>query len=583
MSLLERITRLVEKYRLLPRLIRSLSYLSFVLALLGTGLIFVLPCYGQYRNTYISENALMPSQAYSFYRESEWNFLRGYRDTLSKMSDLSLHEQNLLILEWLGDLGYKPSVHEFEYLNGTKGENLYAILHTPRADSESMLISAPWTTSSGEWNIGGIALTISLGKYFSRLNIWSKNIILVFPQDSKFASRAWVELYHTSLDNTGGSIESAIVIEYPTENDLLHHIELEYDGLNGQLPNLDLLNCAVSIGEHEGFKVALQKNAQYESNYWNRLKILLLGIKNLAITGIVSNSCETFSGFNIQLLTIRAVGDEGYDITTFGRVVEGIFRSVNNLLEKFHQSFFYYLMLQPRNFVSIGTYLPSAVLLSVSFGIASLNSFLNNSISYADIKPKIQLAFIIFGLILTISISVGILLQSYALQLTEFWARLFVQLNILLSVIPVLLSSRKKLSKISNSQDAKEEAKSDTLVLKYVLQSISYLYMTMILVSLLVVHFTLAFIIGVISIPLLLVKVEYEKASEQKRRVVNFLLLICSSPFTSLLLLSYIDDMPVYEIMVNLLSSWSQLQCWTWFIVIAGWYPTWLCILVSSI
>lgn len=40
------------------------------------------------------------------------------------------------------------------------------------------------------------------------------------------------------------------------------------------------------------------------------------------------------------------------------RVVEGIFRSLNNLLEEFHQSFFFYLLPESHRYVSIGLYMP---------------------------------------------------------------------------------------------------------------------------------------------------------------------------------------------------------------------------------
>lgn len=42
----------------------------------------------------------------------------------------------------------------------------------------------------------------------------------------------------------------------------------------------------------------------------------------------------------------------------FGRVIEGIFRSLNNLLEQFHQSFFFYLLPESHRYVSIGMYMP---------------------------------------------------------------------------------------------------------------------------------------------------------------------------------------------------------------------------------
>lgn len=43
---------------------------------------------------------------------------------------------------------------------------------------------------------------------------------------------------------------------------------------------------------------------------------------------------------------------------SFGRVIEGIFRSLNNLLEQFHQSFFFYLLPESHQYVSIGMYMP---------------------------------------------------------------------------------------------------------------------------------------------------------------------------------------------------------------------------------
>ena len=47
------------------------------------------------------------------------------------------------------------------------------------------------------------------------------------------------------------------------------------------------------------------------------------------------------------------------------RVVEGIFRSLNNLLERFHQSFFFYLLPATDRYVSIGLYMPPFGLLAL--------------------------------------------------------------------------------------------------------------------------------------------------------------------------------------------------------------------------
>jgi len=74
-------------------------------------------------------------------------------------------------------------------------------------------------------------------------------------------------------------------------------------------------------------------------------------------------------------ITIRAIDD----------VIEGFIRSLNNLLERFHQSFFFYLHINRRTFVSIATYmiplglmvLPAllrSLVLYMSFLTSSLNT-----------------------------------------------------------------------------------------------------------------------------------------------------------------------------------------------------------------
>ena len=60
-------------------------------------------------------------------------------------------------------------------------------------------------------------------------------------------------------------------------------------------------------------------------------------------------ACELF--LNASTYAIHVV----YCVT---RVVEGVFRSLNNLLERFHQSFFFYLLPATDRYVSIGLYMP---------------------------------------------------------------------------------------------------------------------------------------------------------------------------------------------------------------------------------
>lgn len=53
------------------------------------------------------------------------------------------------------------------------------------------------------------------------------------------------------------------------------------------------------------------------------------------------------------------------------KIMEGISRSLNNLLERFHQSFFFYVIVSSDRFISIGDYMPSIALMAGSLLIKS--------------------------------------------------------------------------------------------------------------------------------------------------------------------------------------------------------------------
>lgn len=56
-------------------------------------------------------------------------------------------------------------------------------------------------------------------------------------------------------------------------------------------------------------------------------------------------------------------------VTAPGRALEGMFRKLNHLLERLHQSFFFYLLPALSRFVSIGLYMPAAGFLLLVLGL----------------------------------------------------------------------------------------------------------------------------------------------------------------------------------------------------------------------
>jgi glycosylphosphatidylinositol transamidase len=162
-----------------------------------------------------------------------------------------------------------------------------------------------------------------------------------------------------------------VVLDYPTSNPW-ERIHIVYDGINGQLPNLDLFNTAVYIADHQmDVRTSLQDMQMHQDTYEDRLRTMLRGMVNQGL-GHATGPHSSFIPYHIDAITLQVSGIGRHDEVTLGRIVESLFRSLNNLLEHFHQSFFFYLLLAPRRFVSIGTYLPSAMLVAVNFTIAAI-------------------------------------------------------------------------------------------------------------------------------------------------------------------------------------------------------------------
>lgn len=68
--------------------------------------------------------------------------------------------------------GLKIARQKFEYKSAGEtyaGENIYAILHAPRGDAtEAIVLVGAWRNMKGELNGSGIALVITLARYFKR-------------------------------------------------------------------------------------------------------------------------------------------------------------------------------------------------------------------------------------------------------------------------------------------------------------------------------------------------------------------------------------------------------------------------------
>lgn len=398
-----------------PQLLKLPPYLSLLCMLGGIIWILLLPLDEYSRRTYISENALLPGQVHTYFHGTEQNIFRAYRHEVADVLEVQVktaedgtqqylqatpQHRNSRIRELFQNSGIKSAVQAYSYTVGGKeyqGENVYGIVHAPRGDgTESIVLIASIKNFEDQLNTNGVTLLLTLARYFSRWSLWSKDIIFLITPDTFAGPQAWIDAYLSqhnpetvaSLPLKSGAIQGVICIDYPFRNSF-HSLHISYDGINGQLPNLDLINTATQISYGQlGIPVLLQSQHLYakpehQHHYLNRLKALGHGMRNQAV-GHSTGPHSVFMPYHIDAITLTAVGEGWQDEMAFGRVVESMTRSLNNLLEKLHQSFFFYLLLQNNRFVSIGTYLPSAMAVGASFSIMAIYLWIKSGYEERD-------------------------------------------------------------------------------------------------------------------------------------------------------------------------------------------------------
>ncbi|OAK94936.1 Glycosylphosphatidylinositol:protein transamidase, GAA1 component [Phaeosphaeriaceae sp. SRC1lsM3a] len=368
------------------RILKIPPYLSALCVVIGIAWLLVLPLDEYSRRTYVSENALLPGQVHTYFTGSEHNVFRAYRHEVHGLSEASVEERSKALEGIFLEQNLKVATQKYNYTvsNHTlANENVYAILQGPRADAtEAIVLIGAWKNMKDEVNTSGVALVLTLARYFKRWSLWSKDIILLIPGDSTIGPQAWVDAYHNghderyveSLKIKSGALQGAVAIDYPAgpwghRYDKLHVV---YDGINGQLPNLDLFNTAVQVaGGQMGIDSAIQGMHGQEDGYKDRLTTMFRGMVSQGL-GHATGPHSSFIPYHVDAISLVTVGDGWHDEISLGRTVESLFRSLNNLLEHLHQSFFFYMLLNPKRFVSIGTYLPSAMLIALNFSITAL-------------------------------------------------------------------------------------------------------------------------------------------------------------------------------------------------------------------
>ncbi|KAF9363806.1 Glycosyl phosphatidyl inositol protein transamidase complex subunit [Mortierella sp. NVP85] len=322
-------------------------------------------------------------------------------------------------------LGLKSATQNYTLHTSTDsryGVNTYAVFYAPRSDgTEALVLSAPWTSRDQKTNTNAISLLLALGKVFKRCSHFSKDIIFVVSDGGAEGLQAWLRAYHGIREDThgmelvarvnpntvtrkgplthnrhcsmtdrfdetlhirSGAIQAALNLDFSGTGDY-NALGIFFEGVNGQLPNLDMINTIDEIARGLApVKLTLHDELvpyteNLTKNYINSLKRMLYMMKYQA-AGIPTGNHGLYLKYKIDAITLYGIDkpdwvSERYNLHRLGSLVEAAVRSLNNLLEHLHQSFFFYLLSDVERYTSIGLYMPPVIILGVSFIFQALS------------------------------------------------------------------------------------------------------------------------------------------------------------------------------------------------------------------
>lgn len=391
MGLANYVLRPEGRRRVVGFLASNVERICIVLLLLGIAWPLLLVDDRFNEPTRISENALMPGQTATYFGNGDYKALNAYRNEIRLWQQHPDGEEVTRLAQIeriLNDAGIDTARQRYNVSYAGRsyvGTNVYGTLRAPRGDAtEAMALIASWRRSPSDRvvNEGGVTMLLAIARYFKRWALWSKDIVFVVPGDAAFGAQAFADAYHGNiapgvqpLTDRAGVLQAAVSLDFYGDTNRYEAINIRYEGANGQLCNLDLVNSAVHIVKHQAGVWAFVQNVVGD-DLRDRLKMLGRAVLSQA-HGMPLGAHSPFIAYKVDAIALEPWGKEDgrHDDGSFGRVVESVFRSLNNLLEHMHASYFFYLLPSTHRFVSIASYLPAAMLLAATYTIAGLAAY----------------------------------------------------------------------------------------------------------------------------------------------------------------------------------------------------------------
>lgn len=279
--------------------------------------------------------------------------------------------------------------------------NVRCVLRAPKGDgTESLALSAdfgpaglpPTAAQLHAQDVSAAALAVTMLRFLSHQSWLAKDVVLLlFDAQHPVAAPAGgvrsLFVGHTEADASGAQLQGALHLDLGALSSGFDRLEVRVPAAGGAMPNLDLLNVVARvagrladagdlvIGHDHDVVGALLTDDQVDQLQLatgepsHLLRQLLSTMADQALSLPTGRHSE-FVQNNVAAVTMRTVIFPGQQRDRAGRVgrrslleyatmVESALRSLNNILEPLHQSFWFYLLLSPYQYVAIGDYMIS--------------------------------------------------------------------------------------------------------------------------------------------------------------------------------------------------------------------------------
>ncbi|KAG6617494.1 uncharacterized protein IUM83_02531 [Phytophthora cinnamomi] len=413
------------------------------------------------RGTYMSENALLIDLMEARAGHQEANAARGFHEQLLELPGLpsgGCGDDCSTVADWI-DAQLRGLDRVEAYSQGFRVEggatprtNVYGVLRaSPLADGKEAIVLVTHYRNVGKdsGDYSGLSLGLALLKYLARAKWLAKDVILLAADDGALdgsdgyapGTEAWLRAYHLdpvesslqgALPMRAGVIRAAVNLETMLNSKQVGSVGIYTAGMNGQLPNLDLVNTAVRAFRQHQISAILdradtekvgarndkdcvssvidfvasfsEKHAPEE--YKQGVRSYLANLKGMLhfMTSLASGPSgphANFISYNIDSITLSltksdASNDRSLSTLDVLRSVEMVVRALSNLEEKLHQSFFLYVLPSTTTFVSVGEYYYT-VALAISPAITHL-LYLANKTSGMRVAFALTVFIVVEGL-----------------------------------------------------------------------------------------------------------------------------------------------------------------------------------------